>query len=262
MDSIYSLTDRWVIELSNKPVFTWVTLITLLSILASTAFCYLIYFWIKPALLVEKITLLLPIVTPVIIAPPVAAFFHFLIKSLVGMRAKLSIQAEAFEKLASVDALTNVANRRFWIQLAEQEIARTRRYNRPLSIIMLDLDHFKSINDSFGHHVGDIVLQRLCEVCSKFLREVDVIGRIGGEEFAILMPETEGGHALDATERLRQAIEEMEMHIEKGKTLRFTASFGVTALVETDTDIDKILIRADRALYQAKHAGRNRVCMS
>lgn len=161
---------------------------------------------------------------------------------------------------AHTDYLTGVANRGHFIELAEQELTRSRRYERPLSLAMLDLDHFKTVNDSYGHQAGDTVLKELSRICRQVLREADVMGRVGGEEFAILLPETDGEQAFNVIERLREAIAASEVTLEEGLTLHFSASLGVAAFIPADADIGMLLKRADQALYQAKCSGRNRTC--
>lgn len=127
-------------------------------------------------------------------------------------------------------------------------------------MLMLDLDHFKTINDQYGHSVGDLALKKLVQVCLMLLREVDMIGRLGGEEFAIMLPETDSQHALEIAQRLCLAVEAVEIPVPAQAALRFTTSIGVASLAGSDTCIESLLNRADQALYQAKHEGRNRVC--
>ena len=154
----------------------------------------------------------------------------------------------------------NLNNRRHFYELAEQEIVRTRRYGKPLAIMMVDVDHFKAINDTYGHHSGDTVLQQLGAICRQTMREIDIIGRIGGEEFSILLPEANGMHAREAAERLREAVAATVVQLEQDVSISFTVSIGVAALVATDNGVAAMLKRADEALYEAKYSGRNRVC--
>ncbi len=161
-------------------------------------------------------------------------------------------------KEANTDALTGCANRRHFLERANQEFARSLRYGGTLSLLMLDLDHFKSVNDLHGHHVGDLTLQRFVAVCQEAIREEDLLGRLGGEEFAILLPETEREKAVDAAERIRTAVEGSGVPIGEG-VLHITASIGVATLDKEDVGIETMLGRADEALYLAKNRGRNRV---
>ena len=162
------------------------------------------------------------------------------------------------EREARTDPLTGCANRRSFLELAARELARARRHDEPLAVLMVDLDHFKGINDRHGHQMGDVALQQLVQVCQATLREEDTIGRLGGEEFGILLPETGRALALEVAERLRQAVAQIELPMPGKRPLRFTASIGVATLAREDTGIGAILSRADRALYEAKSTGRNR----
>lgn len=164
------------------------------------------------------------------------------------------------QRQARIDMLTGLNNRRHFFELCEPQLARSRRHGEALSVLMLDLDNFKSVNDTYGHHVGDASLQKLSEVCLHTLREIDIVGRLGGEEFAALLPETDAREALEVAERLRLAVEHAAVELEDGASLRFTVSIGVSSFDVTDARIDSMLKRADTALYEAKRSGRNRVC--
>ncbi|MDO9051275.1 MAG: CHASE domain-containing protein [Methylotenera sp.] len=162
---------------------------------------------------------------------------------------------------AHLDYLTGLANRRHFMEQAEVELSRAIRYNTPLSILMLDIDLFKNVNDTYGHQMGDTVLQVLSKTCQDILRQVDVVGRIGGEEFAVILPETEAKEALEVAERLREAVASMEVAIPSGLPIHFTISIGVTTLHDKNVSIDMLLNQADKALYEAKETGRNKVCV-
>ncbi|HET8667908.1 MAG TPA: PAS domain S-box protein [Terriglobales bacterium] len=184
---------------------------------------------------------------------------------LVGLGRDISERKryeQALVEQANVDSLTGLATRRYFMELVEKELARAERKGGPTSVIMLDLDEFKSINDRNGHHVGDQVLRVIGQVCRQSLREMDIVGRIGGEEFAVLLPETDGKAALVVAERLRQAIASAPVHVEHGRVLHFTASIGVDTLHGEEVDVEVVLRSADHALYSAKRAGRNRVCVA
>jgi len=167
---------------------------------------------------------------------------------------------EELERQARTDALTGLYNRRHFMEVASQELTRATRYGAKLAVLMIDVDHFKTINDTYGHKVGDLALQALAATCLGALREIDVVARFGGEEFAILLPETDAAAAFDVAERLRQALGDTKIPLEQGLPLRFTVSIGVAGLVEDVTNIDTLLSQADTALYAAKRHGRNRVC--
>lgn len=162
---------------------------------------------------------------------------------------------------AHLDYLTGLSNRRHFMLQGEVELSRAIRYGTPLSVLMLDIDFFKKVNDSYGHQVGDAVLQALSKVCQDTLRQVDVAGRIGGEEFAVILPETEAEEALEVAERLREAVAKAEVTMSVGLPIHFTVSIGVTTLHDQNVNIDMLLNQADKALYEAKETGRNKVCV-
>ncbi|MGR9051102.1 MAG: GGDEF domain-containing response regulator [Gammaproteobacteria bacterium] len=160
--------------------------------------------------------------------------------------------------LAMTDPLTGAHNRRHFLQIMENELARSRRYNHPTSLLVMDIDRFKSINDNYGHDVGDRVIVRVVEISTAMLRKNDVFGRMGGEEFTILLPETPLDEATLIANRLCAQIAEGSVRTTE-RTVTFTVSCGVTQVQESDSNTDQILKRADIALYQAKTEGRNRV---
>ncbi|MBP1771643.1 MAG: diguanylate cyclase, partial [Holophagaceae bacterium] len=163
------------------------------------------------------------------------------------------------EQEARTDPLTGCANRRHFLQKATQEFARLQRYGGELAVFMLDLDHFKAVNDRFGHAAGDATLVALAKTCTAILRLEDVVGRWGGEEFVVLLPETGHDRAVEVAERLCGAVAATPIAPPGGPPFHVTASLGVASWSLGDTDVDVILGRADRAMYEAKHAGRNRV---
>lgn len=162
------------------------------------------------------------------------------------------------KKLARRDSLTGAFNRQHFLRTAELEFERARRYNRPLAVLMLDLDHFKQINDTYGHHAGDATLKAVVNKCMANLRRTDLFGRLGGEEFGAVLTETDSERALRVAERIRSELAQMPVPSEGG-TIRCTVSIGLTSCLDDDKSIDDAMRRADMALYQAKEAGRNRV---
>src|SRR5690606_4599945 len=166
------------------------------------------------------------------------------------------------EDQAHRDFLTGLANRRYFMTLGEGELQRAVRYGQPLALLMLDIDHFKHINDAYGHRVGDIVLQAFSKTLLKTVRTIDIIGRVGGEEFAVLLPETPLHDAVDAAQRLKEAVAGNKKALESGEMLELTVSIGVAAKQEEGTSLDAMLDLADSALYQAKQTGRNKVCFA
>jgi diguanylate cyclase (GGDEF)-like protein len=167
---------------------------------------------------------------------------------------------QELERLAQTDALTNLANRRHFMALAEKELQRSDRYGSPLTLLMMDIDHFKRINDTHGHKCGDAVIRKFADICRESLRSLDIVGRIGGEEFAVLLPETDRNHALRAAEFLCRRVSQAEVPTDTGALIRFTVSIGLSSRNGKHIDLESFLAEADEALYQAKNTGRNRVC--
>ena len=159
---------------------------------------------------------------------------------------------------ASVDGLSGLFNRRHFLELAEGEWSRFDRYERPLSLMMLDIDLFKTINDRYGHHVGDLAIAHIAVLCRDGKRTPDIVGRIGGEEFALLLPETSLESARPVAERLRRKVAEMPL-IVAGAPIPLTVSIGLAEASAEMGGIAALMREADEALYRAKHAGRNRV---
>jgi len=160
--------------------------------------------------------------------------------------------------LATTDPLTGAYNRRTFFELGSTEFARSKRYKQGLSILMMDIDHFKLVNDNYGHNVGDITLSTLVANCMGVLRSIDILGRVGGEEFSIILPHTTGKEGVLVAERLRQVIEKNVMETDNA-VFSITVSIGVSEIRDDDLTIDDVLKRADQALYCAKNKGRNRV---
>ena len=157
------------------------------------------------------------------------------------------------------DHLTGIANRRAFFEAAELELARRNRQLREISLIMIDIDHFKRVNDTYGHPSGDAVLRQLATSLAATFRQVDVVARLGGEEFAVLLPSTDLQSAAAVADRLRRLVESQPAIADDGTHIRYTISAGVAAMDETVSSLDALIERADRALYVAKNAGRNRI---
>jgi diguanylate cyclase (GGDEF)-like protein len=174
--------------------------------------------------------------------------------------AALVVDELELRRIADRDHLTGALTRRGFLQAMEKEIERFKRYGRPSALLMLDVDRFKSINDRFGHPAGDIVLQAVAACCDATVRPSDVFGRLGGEEFGILLPETTADEAMAGAERFRRAIE--ALRFPTLDDVLATASFGVAPLTADRCDANRWLVDADAALYRAKHAGRNRCVAS
>lgn len=172
-------------------------------------------------------------------------------------RMKTLQMEEALRRAATTDELTGLPNRRAFLHMLDVELARSNRSGAPLALALIDLDHFKSINDRFGHAGGDETLRRFAQVARETIRTADVIGRIGGEEFAVLMPDTDQIQSGIAGERLREAIERRRLILPSGALVPLTISVGVAHHL-ADEDRDRLIVRADEALYEAKESGRNR----
>lgn len=176
-----------------------------------------------------------------------------LAQSNKSLEEKVALRTRDLERLASRDPLTNLLNRREIVRILDIEIERAQRQKTPLSVLMLDLDKFKQINDSYGHQVGDRVLQSSADALVESSRKTDFVGRIGGEEFLLLLPNTNYAAALQLAERYRSRIENSIVD-----EVQYTCSIGVSQLQEGERS-DQLMQRADQALYAAKNSGRNNV---
>ncbi len=175
---------------------------------------------------------------------------------------RLNDQRRSLVNQATTDPLTGILNRRSFESAGRNEFARARRYGGDLSVMILDLDHFKKLNDTFGHATGDDVLRTMTSICTEKLRQTDIFARIGGEEFAAILPETNKTEAVAVAEKLREMLSNTSLTAkETTMPVRFSVSIGVAAVkdLESDTDLDVLLHRADLRLYEAKRLGRNRV---
>ncbi len=177
---------------------------------------------------------------------------------------ELARKREELLELSRTDPLTGLCNRRYFEERLQEEFNRARRYRAPLSLVMLDIDYFKRINDTFGHPFGDEVLRAVAQVTRSRLREVDLLGRYGGEELIALLPETSPSEALSACERVREAIEALQLEHQGSdgtrRPVRCTASVGLASIpAATLQTVEELLRAADECLYAAKGAGRNRV---
>ncbi|MGQ5524627.1 sensor domain-containing diguanylate cyclase [Chitinimonas sp. PSY-7] len=171
------------------------------------------------------------------------------------------LEQESLWLKATLDPLTGIANRGYFMERALVEWQRAVRYQRPLGVLMLDIDHFKHVNDTYGHDVGDEVLQALCQRVQRQLRETDLFGRLGGEEFCVLLPEEPDSGIVYNAERLRQRVAETPIRLKSGTELVVTMSVGCACLQAGMADLALLIKQADQALYAAKRAGRNRVVL-
>ncbi len=201
--------------------------------------------WLRTAQRVVLITLLITLTLEAI----------FIFRPLVN---RVRRYAANLYEMATRDSLTGLANRRQFMDVGNRELQLSRRSGRPMCVVMLDLDHFKSVNDTYGHAIGDLVLKRFASIALGTLRGSDIIGRIGGEEFALILREMAASAAAGVAEKLRAAV----ANDRTDGLPAFTVSIGVAVIGAQDKSVDDLLRRADKALYQAKAEGRNRVVIA
>jgi diguanylate cyclase (GGDEF)-like protein len=189
-----------------------------------------------------------------------SGFYMRLDRASEAGRAQLMIRDITEEvMLATTDPLTGAYNRRFVSEFLARETERSLRTDKPFALVLADLDHFKRVNDSHGHPAGDIVLKAVVGLMTGCTRQYDLVGRYGGEEFLIILPEIEKRNAVEAAERIRTRIGSREIEITGGKRLSVTASFGVAIFGDDGRVAEDLLVKVDERLYQAKREGRNRV---
>jgi len=169
---------------------------------------------------------------------------------------ELKVAKKIAEEMAFKDELTQLNNRRAFFELGHRAFKQALRYGHPISIVMMDLDHFKKVNDTHGHSAGDKVLEELSKLLSNMMREIDIIARMGGEEFSFILPETGNTEATNLTERIRNEIENTTIHFD-GESIKITASFGICSCTTINESLESMLNKADDALYIAKKNGRN-----
>jgi len=224
--------------------------------------CYLLWAFVDlgRASLIHKSDIAIrgQLTTPIASIFPVLQIFTTVLTGLGFIWLAMTYLHNDLETQSRTDSLTGLLNRRGFAAVAAREIAVARRRNLPLSLVILDIDSFKSVNDLYGHEGGDVALCQTTFCLQKNLRAVDYIARLGGEEFVALLPETGEALALEIAERLRKSISGMRIQ-HGGREFGFSASFGVTTLAAEDTAWEALLHRGDRALYSAKRNGRNRV---
>jgi diguanylate cyclase (GGDEF)-like protein len=192
---------------------------------------------------------------------PAGALSLFTIWAFDRLYRRLFTYQRGMEQLAGEDPLTNLPNRRQFMKAGEQTVEQVRRYGRTASLLVMDLDHFKSINDRYGHAAGDAALQAAARLLREHQRGADLSARLGGEEFGMLLPETDLTGSVAVAERVRAACDALRVQVPGGvfAPLTLTMSIGAAAFDVQDRSLDDVLRRADAALYRAKHAGRNRV---
>ncbi len=199
------------------------------------------------------VDLLVATLVPLIVAPLASG-------AAMGLLIEVETARAALLEVAVRDALTQLYNRRFFSARLEEEVQRARRQPVPVALVLVDIDHFKRINDTYGHAVGDEVLQRVAEVLQAQARPYDVAARFGGEEFVLMLPGSTAAEGAAVAERIRQAVQALRLaSLEGGASPQITVSLGVAELAGAPDDADALLRRADAAMYRAKHDGRNRI---
>jgi diguanylate cyclase (GGDEF)-like protein len=177
-----------------------------------------------------------------------------------AMAERLERQQKVLKQISVRDSLTGLVNHREFYRHLHQELLRSRRYGHPLALLMVDLDHFKDVNDLFGHPAGDRVLRVVARVLRRQLRTSDLVGRYGGEEFSIILPETRGIKAFELADRIRQALAREAFDLGEDHQVRLTVSIGMATFPTDAEQVENLVKVADDALYAVKKAGRNRVC--
>lgn len=188
----------------------------------------------------------------------VETYYQATTNRLEGLLQQLNETQKRLQELARLDGLTGLNNRMYLMECLEKEVQRSLRFRRPLTLLFLDIDHFKNINDQFGHSAGDSVLKQVVQTIRTVIRPVDVIGRFGGEEFLVGLVETDESAARQVAERLRLKVAHTPFRVDAGP-MTLTVSIGVATLVGPINRIEELIDQADRALYRAKNSGRDQV---
>ena len=189
-----------------------------------------------------------------------AAMLAILVQFFYALEYRKRYELEKrLEELSYTDTLSGLHNRRYFMEFLQKELQRYARHGKPFSLLMVDIDHFKKINDTYGHPIGDVVIQAISDVLKQEVREMDFVARIGGEEFAVVLPDTEEAKAVEVAERIRETAGSTVLRIPDLPSIRFTISVGI-AMAEPGYDVSAILRASDTALYEAKARGRDRVC--
>ncbi|MCC6245136.1 MAG: GGDEF domain-containing protein [Gemmatimonadaceae bacterium] len=233
-----------------------VALLTLVSVLMSLVLTTLATWWTLDMTVGERaFTFAIAIAVPGVIAPLVG---HV----MIGLVLDLDRAQTELARLASRDPLTGVFNRGFFMERLEAEAGRHFRTGDPLTLVMLDADHFKSINDTFGHTTGDRALVAIATTCESQMRATDVFARYGGEEFVALLPATSRSEGAAIAERIREAVASLHLTADDGRAIPLTVSVGISILSSPDPGYRRLFDSADGALYDAKRGGRNRCVMA
>jgi diguanylate cyclase (GGDEF)-like protein len=248
----------------------WSPLWVMSTLVAANLLCMLLYNWIIATLIIALgVSLACGAAFMTGVSSPFAGFHlsffplygFVMITGMILMYDRIE-DKKKLEKLANKDGLTGIKNRRFFMEMASVEMERHLRHNGQLSLIIFDIDYFKKVNDSCGHAVGDLVLRGVTSIALQCIRKIDLFGRIGGEEFAIFLPDTSREEALDVAERIRTKIAGTIFPCHNCEKLQVNVSLGVHFVDVKGQGLEKALKMADDALCMAKETGRNRVCCS
>lgn len=185
--------------------------------------------------------------------------FHILANQFL-LGVKRSLLYQKVQKLAIIDGLTGIWSRRYFLERFREELKRSKQFKHSFAFLMVDIDHFKEYNDRYGHLVGDVILREVARIIKDGLRQIDLVCRYGGEEFSIILTETDKAGAMFAAERIRQSVEARHIHA-YDEDLTVTISVGISVFPSQGRDTHKLIDKADQALYQAKQTGRNKVCV-
>lgn len=234
---------------TRQQIIKITALLSLAVILASLSLTLLFQYFTGNA--PNYLGLLPSIIAPILIAPPIIYKFLDIIR-------QLHLAHELLQSMSQEDYLTGVFNRRHLEETATKEFSLGKRHNFPVSIMIMDIDHFKNINDTFGHLKGDDVLVELTQCVYEIIRKTDIFGRYGGEEFILFMPHTALDDAVMLAERIRQAVADRNF-LPESLQLGVTISLGVAGVSPETNSLEALILNADLALYRAKQAGRNRV---
>lgn len=225
----------------------WITLLVVLgSLLVTTAVIYLV-----EGAMPAPLALFVAAVTPLLIVPGACFLNMRLLYQLRSANQRLAA-------LSETDSLTKTLNRRRFLEVAERELTLAARHHYPTTVVLMDFDNFKVVNDQYGHHVGDEVLIRSIEVMRGVIRQSDVLGRFGGEEFILLLPHTSAGGALALANRLREAVASTPIKASEGDEFRVTISAGCLTCESSQSSLAAMIQKADELLYQSKANGRDR----
>ena len=243
------MLPQWAKKLGRRKL---VIIISILSTLLSLGISSLLHWMVDGE--IEISGLLVAALVPLVITPTVGGFFFRAYFELDEVKTKMA-------HLSVTDDLTQVYNRRYFIGRAHYELARAKRYGHTFSMLLFDLDDFKQINDEYGHPAGDEVLCMVANTCLRESREVDVLARYGGDEFALLIPSLQQTQAVQYAERLRRILSESIVEYE-GHQLQTTASVGVVTWTPAIIELERLIYLMDKALYAAKHAGKDTIRVS